>query len=102
MSILFILALLLWAVAPASAQAQGGNNRAIEGMVLDPQGLPVTGARITLTARQGSTQRTIVNTTDRFRLDGLPAGVYDVRVEADGFEPRTVSADLRNQTSASV
>ena len=102
MSILFILALLLGAMAPASAQAQGGNNRAIEGMVLDPQGLPVTGARITLTARQGSTQRTIVNTTDRFRLDGLPAGVYDVRVEADGFEPRTVSADLRNQTSASV
>src|SRR5437773_10104307 len=102
MVILLILSLLLGAMSPAPAQAQGANNRTVEGKVLDPQGLPVTGARITLMERQGSTRKTIVSTADRFLLDGLAAGMYDVRVEADGFEPQTVSADLRNQTSASV
>jgi iron complex outermembrane receptor protein len=102
MNVFLIFAILLGAVSPGSAQAQGSASRAVEGRILDPQGLPITGARITLTERQGGDRKTVVSSAERFRVDGLDAAVYDVRVEADGFEPQTVSADLRNQTLASV
>src|SRR5262249_634206 len=102
MSIVLIVAIFLGVVSPGSAQAQGSASRAVEGRIVDPQGLPITGARITLSERQGADRKTVVSSAERFRVDGLAAAVYDVRVEADGFEPQTVSADLRNQTSASV
>ena len=101
MSIVLIVALLLGAVSPSPAQAQG-NNRAVEVRVLDPEGLPITGAVITVTDAQGGSRRTAVSSAERFRIDGLAAGTYEVKVEADGFAGQTVTADLRNQTSASL
>src|SRR5215831_20966642 len=101
MSIILVLALLFGAISPSPVQAQAANNRAVDGKVMDPQGLPITGARITVREKQGNTRKTAVS-TDKFRVEGLPAGLYEVRVEADGFAPQTVSADLRTQTSASV
>src|SRR5436190_22379807 len=101
MSIVLIVALLLGAVSPSPAQAQG-NNRAVEVRVLDPEGLAITGAVITVTDAQGGTRRTAVSSAERFRIDGLAAGTYEVKVEADGFAGQTVTADLRNQTSASL
>ena len=73
------LALVLAATSWAS-QSQQTNNRQVEGMVFDSQGLPISGARVTLTERQGSIRKGTVTTTERFRLDGLSAAVYDVLV----------------------
>ncbi len=75
-------------------------DRRVEGMILDQQGLPITGARITLTGRQTSVRRSTASSTDRFRIDGLTAAVYDVRVEAAGFEPQLLSVDLRTEPAA--
>jgi iron complex outermembrane receptor protein len=99
-SLLFIAAALL--LLPGHLQARQGNDRQLEGGVFDTQGLPISGARITITEQQGSIRRTAISTGDRFRVDGLAPGTYDVLVEADGFDPQTVTADLRNQSSTSL
>src|SRR5688572_10289726 len=92
---LILMCTLLSLMAPAQ---QIANNGQIEGMVFDTQGLPISGARITVTQQQGSVRRTAVSTADRFRVDGLVPSIYNVLVEADGFDSQTVTADLRNQT----
>jgi outer membrane receptor protein involved in Fe transport len=69
-------------------------------MVVDQQGLPVTGARIMLTQRQGSLSRSTLSSTERFRLEGLVPALYDVRVEAAGFEPQSLTVDLRTDPTA--
>jgi len=98
---LIVLAIVLRSAA-ALAAPQAGNTRQVEGTVLDAQGLPVSGARITVTERQGNARKTAVSTAERFRIDGLAPAVYDVQIEADGFELQTVTADLRNQVSTSI
>jgi outer membrane receptor protein involved in Fe transport len=65
----------------ASATGLHAQARPVEVTVLDSQGLPISGAKITQTERQGT------------------PGVYDVRVEADGFEGQTVTVDVRNQAT---
>ncbi|PYS54196.1 MAG: hypothetical protein DMG13_09645, partial [Acidobacteria bacterium] len=87
---LIVLAIVLRSAA-ALAAPQAGNTRQVEGTVLDAQGLPVSGARITVTERQGNARKTAVSTAERFRIDGLAPAVYDVRIEADGFELQTVT-----------
>ncbi|MBI2149891.1 MAG: TonB-dependent receptor [Acidobacteria bacterium] len=98
-----ILAAALWLILGSVAHArQTTNNRQVEGKVVDSQGLAISGARITVTEQQGGFRKTAVSTADQFRVDGLPAAAYDVLVEADGFATQTVTADLRNQPSASL
>src|SRR5438309_6417799 len=67
-------------------------------MVVDRQGLPVPGARITLTQRQGSLRKSILSSTEEFQFDGLVAAVYDMRVEAAGFAPQSMPVDLLNDS----
>ena len=86
----------------ASSSDLRAQTRQVEGTVLDSQGLPISGARITLTGRQGSARRNAVSTADRFRIEGLAPGVYDVLVEANGFEAQTLTADLTVQSSVSL
>jgi outer membrane receptor protein involved in Fe transport len=73
-----LIVVLCFLFAAVSVQAQ---TRRAEVTVLDSQGLPITGAKVTQTEQAGS------------------PGVYDVRVEADGFEPQTITVDLRNQST---
>ena len=72
---LIVLCLLFVTV---SVQAQ---TKRAEVTVLDSQGLPITAAKVTQTERSGS------------------PGIYDVRVEADGFEAQTITVDLRDQST---
>lgn len=84
----------------AQASAQQSGDRRVEGMVVDQQGLPVTGARIMLAQRQGSLRKSTLSSTERFRLEGLVPALYDVRVEAAGFEPQSLTVDLRTDPTA--
>jgi outer membrane receptor protein involved in Fe transport len=97
---LLIVACLL--LVPAAGEARQANDRALEGGVFDTQGLPINGARITVTEQQGALRRTAVSSGDRFRVEGLAPATYDVLVEADGFDSQTLTADLRNQASTSL
>src|SRR5262249_11914500 len=101
MSIVVVLSLLLGAVNPVPTQAQAPANRSVEVRDFDPAGLPITVARITV-SESGETRRSVVSNAERFRISDLPPGLYEVKVEADGFAAKTSSADLRSQTSASV
>lgn len=59
----------------------------IEGKVTDPKGAAVSGATVTVTNQ--TTKQDFTAVTDaqgRYKVEGLPAGVYDVRVAATGFK----------------
>src|SRR5262245_24744646 len=99
-----VLAALLW-LAPAPLAAQGAaqsGDRNIDGVVVDQQGLPVTGAQIVVTSDQGGVNRSLVSSSQRFRIEGLPPAVYTIRVEASGFATKTETVDLRTQGAATL
>jgi outer membrane receptor protein involved in Fe transport len=85
-----------------TAQTPAAETRQIDGTVLDRQGLPVNGASITVTQKQGSLQKSAQTSTGRFKIEGLAAASYDVKVEAAGFSSQTMVVDLRTLTSAPV
>ena len=85
-----------------AAQAPVAATRQIDGTVLDRQGLPISGATVTVTQKQGGLQKSAQSSTGKFKVDGLAAGTYDVKVEAAGFSGQTMVVDLRTQTSAPV
>jgi hypothetical protein len=78
-----ILALLLLVTPLLSVSAAGGQ---LSGTVTDPRGALVAGATVTVTAP--ATNQTFTARTDqqgRYKVEGLPAGVYVVTVSATGF-----------------
>jgi hypothetical protein len=81
---LAIAILLTMLMAPfVRAHGAGGH---IEGKVTDPKGAIVVGATVTLT--DSSTSQVFTAITDqqgRYKVEGLPAGVYSVVVSALGF-----------------
>ena len=88
-------------VSPVQAQSQP-DTRSIEITVLDIQGLPVLGAQVTALEHTANLSRTATSSTERFRLDGLAAGAYTVRVSARGFQVQDVAVDLRNGTTQQI
>ncbi|HSK63004.1 MAG TPA: carboxypeptidase-like regulatory domain-containing protein, partial [Pyrinomonadaceae bacterium] len=59
----------------------------IEGKVTDPKGAAITGATVTVTNK--STKQSFTAVTDgqgRYKVEGLPAGTYDVAISAKGFK----------------
>jgi hypothetical protein len=81
-SVAFFTALFLLGSIPALAALTGD----IQGTVLDPKGLAIAGARVTV--RNVGTQAARVAITDeqgQFSVLQLDIGDYDVRIEKDGF-----------------
>ena len=84
-----ILAVSAW---PALAQDREYH---IVGQVLDVNKQPIAGATVELrerTTRQGF--RTKSDTVGKFKLVGLPHGIYEVKVTKAGYETRTAEWDL--------
>jgi Carboxypeptidase regulatory-like domain/Peptidase family M1 domain len=78
-----ILALVLLLTPLISVRAAGG---VLSGTVTDPKGALVSGATVTVTAP--ATNQKFTAKTDqqgRYKVEGLPAGVYVVTVSAAGF-----------------
>src|SRR5258708_16781750 len=75
-----MLCLLVFGWAPA-ATAQV-NTATLSGTVSDPQGLPVKGAKVTMTNAGTSAQRnSITDAGGRYNLVGLPPGQYKMTVD---------------------
>ncbi|PYU54278.1 MAG: hypothetical protein DMG56_27285, partial [Acidobacteria bacterium] len=71
--------LLLGWVAMTSAQV---NTATLSGTVSDPQGLPVKGAKITMTnAATGAPRTSVTDDSGRYNLVGLPPGQYKMAVD---------------------
>ena len=99
-----LLAIVVCLAATSSllAQAPGANTGRIEATVLDAQGLPILGARVTALQPAGNLSRTAHSATDRFTLDGLAPDVYTLRVTAAGFQMEELKVDLTTQAVQAV
>src|SRR5688572_15786308 len=79
----FLVVLSVALAGLATAQETTGT---ISGRIVDPQGLAVPGATVTVTGAQGA--RTVVTDADgRFIAPFLTPGLYSVRAELSGFRP---------------
>ena len=83
------------------ARAAGGR---IEGKVIDPKGAAIVGAAITVT--DSLSERTFTAVTDaqgRYKVEGLPAGVYAIVAAAAGFtDGRRDNVTVEDDAVASV
>jgi Carboxypeptidase regulatory-like domain/TonB dependent receptor len=71
--------------APSTLLAQI-NTVNLSGTVTDPQGLAVSGAKVTVTSNATGAERTATtNSAGRYELIGLAPGNYSVTIEAGGF-----------------
>ncbi len=78
------LCVLLLGMA-TSTSAQGVNTSTLSGTVVDPQGLGVKDAKITLTnANTGATRSTIADDSGHYNFVGLPPGKYTMSVDGGG------------------
>jgi hypothetical protein len=83
--------LLAIAAAPlvwGQAQVSSGN---LKGVVVDPAGAAIVGARITVSdAQRGWTRNTATDSAGEYRVALLPPGIYRVRAEAQNFSPKVI------------
>jgi outer membrane receptor protein involved in Fe transport len=79
-----MIGVLLFGVT-ALAQESGGAT--INGTVTDPSGALIAGAKVTATQVATGTQRTTQSSSaGLYSLSALPAGAYDLTIEATGFK----------------
>lgn len=100
--LILLLSLATGLAGSAAAQTPAPSTRRLAVTVLDAQGLPVPGARVTAIRKAGNIDRGATSTTEQVVLTGLPAGAYTVRVSAPGFETQELSADLTSQTEQAL
>ena len=98
-----LLVLCVACLLPAEALAQGETTSAIVGQVRDTTNAVVPGAIVTITNPDtGLRRRAKTDDLGRFNFPQLKPGIYSVKVEAPGFEPRqnnnVVSALGQKQT----
>jgi hypothetical protein len=91
-SLALMLALLAQTSIMALAQTETGT---LTGTVKDPQGAVVAGANIVVKSVDTGTERRSVTTDNgTYTVSNLQPGIYDVRVEAQGFGARTQRAQI--------
>lgn len=91
-----------------SAGALAQFSASLQGSVTDPSGAVVQGAHVKLTnTGTQATQDTTTNDQGFYRFNQLPAGAYDLSVDAPGFQTATVAgvqvaADLPQTSNATL
>lgn len=95
-STLFVM--LGLALFSSSIYGQGTGSGQILGTITDPSGAVVSGANVTITnADTGIVRTTVSNAAGTFSAPDLPAGHYNVRIEAQGFkiyEQKNIALDI--------
>jgi len=83
-----LFSFLVWVVAASLAWAQLPTST-LNGIVTDPQGAAVAGAKVTLTSKAtGLTRDTSTGSEGQYVFANLPPGDYDIRIETQGFATR--------------
>ena len=86
-----LLVLSVACLVPAEALAQGETTSAIVGQVRDMTGAVVPRAAVTITSPETGLRRSArTDDAGRFNFPQLKPGMYSVKVEAPGFEPRQI------------
>jgi len=87
-----IVILLLTFFAVSSAAAQTTEQSVVKGVIKDPNGAVVAGARVFLTSERTAIKRTAIsNASGNFAFEKLAAGDYEIRVSAQGFASQKIS-----------
>src|SRR3989442_9838471 len=85
--VLLVLALLLLS---SSAFAQVTASSALSGTVTDKNGAVVKGATVTATNKAtGQSRSATTNDNGEYKIDLLPAALYDIKVNSQGFSDAT-------------
>ncbi|HEX8474215.1 MAG TPA: TonB-dependent receptor [Pyrinomonadaceae bacterium] len=88
--ILFIVLTILLGCVPLFAQATASSS--LDGTVMDIKQAVVPGATVTVTNNaNGLTRNVTTDDNGSYRIDLLPAGLYDIKVSASGFGDVTSS-----------
>lgn len=83
--------LIVWIGNSAHAQLAG----VLQGRVMDPSGAVIPGATVRVQAQPAGSSRTVQSDGEgRYRVTGLPAGQYNINVEATGFQPTVQHAAI--------
>lgn len=69
----------------------------ITGHVNDPDGRPVTGVRIVVSGAIGTVADRVTGSDGAFAVDRLPAGEYDIRCVADGFQADPITVTVSDE-----
>lgn len=80
------IVVLLLVAAAGLATAQETTTGSVQGRIVDPQGLPVPGATVTVTSAQG-TKTFTTDAQGRYFAPFLTPGMYTIRAELQGFKP---------------
>jgi hypothetical protein len=92
--------------APAAAQTfpdAGGLSGSITGQVIDPIGVPIAGAIVTLARDADITPTEAISDTDgRFAFVNVAPGAFRVTISSPGFAVSTLSGQLAPGTTASL
>ncbi|MDE3178961.1 MAG: TonB-dependent receptor [Acidobacteriota bacterium] len=79
-----LLGIILAIPAPEQAQVLFGS---LVGSVHDPSGAAIPNAKVTVVQKQTQlTRSTVTDSSGRYTVATLPAGSYDVKIEAKGFQ----------------
>lgn len=96
-----LLVLIVLSIPFLIAHAAGGR---IEGKITDPRGAAIPNAAVTVTNQ--ATKQEFTATTDaqgRYKVEGLPAGIYTVRVAVKGFnEGRRDEVKVVDDSAATI
>jgi hypothetical protein len=92
---------LVFGAAPLEAQM--GNSGSIEGVVRDPSGSSVPGARVEITNPVSGFHREATTDTDgAFRFTNVPFNPYHLQVSATGFNSLSQDVEVRSTVPTSV
>src|SRR5580765_7946804 len=81
--------------SPAASSAEFAAARSVAGIVLDPSGAAIPGARVVLrTSERGAALETKRDATGTFHFDTVRTGKYDLEVEAEGFRSAQIQATV--------
>src|SRR5579862_2971397 len=101
-SCLRIAVVFLLAVSAAAAFSQSANT-SVRGVIKDPSGAVVPGAKITLTDNSnGQTFVATSNASGEYQLTQIPPAKYAIVVSAGGFGNQTKSAELLVNQPATI
>src|SRR5580765_8001853 len=82
--VLWLAALLLWAVARGPGAAHAGTTGRIAGRILDAKKQPLAGVTVGMVGVQLGA---ITDETGQFNIINIPAGPYTVRASLVGYRP---------------
>jgi hypothetical protein len=92
-----------WLLSAQPGFAQLGNSGSMEGVVKDPSGSSVAGAKVEISNPISGFHREAVTGTDgSFRFTNVPFNPYHLVVSAAGFSSYTQDVDLRSAVPASL